>query len=136
MDVAFLGLGQMGTGMVGRLIEAGHRVTVWNRDGAKAAPFAARGARVAASPAEAARVGTVMTMLANDAAVEAVVLGEAGLLAAGPGLLHVSCCTSPAARSAPPSRSGWRRRMPKRASASSRRRCWGGPTWRRRDGWR
>ncbi|NOG72227.1 NAD(P)-dependent oxidoreductase [Roseicella sp. DB1501] len=93
MDVAFLGLGQMGTGMVGRLIEAGHRVTVWNRDGAKAAPFAARGARVAASPAEAAQVGTVMTMLANDAAVEAVVLGEAGLLAAGSGLLHVSCST-------------------------------------------
>ncbi|MEN0073750.1 MAG: NAD(P)-dependent oxidoreductase [Paracraurococcus sp.] len=93
MDVAFLGLGQMGAGMVGRLIEAGHRVTVWNRDAAKAAPFAARGARVAASPAEAARAGIAMTMLANDAAVEAVALGEAGLLAAGPGLLHVSCST-------------------------------------------
>ncbi|RAI59952.1 NAD(P)-dependent oxidoreductase [Roseicella frigidaeris] len=93
MEVAFLGLGQMGTGMVGRLLEAGHRVTVWNRDGAKSAPFAARGAQVAASPAAAARAGTAMTMLANDAAVEAVVFGAAGLLAAGPGLLHVSCST-------------------------------------------
>jgi 3-hydroxyisobutyrate dehydrogenase-like beta-hydroxyacid dehydrogenase len=43
MDVAFLGLGQMGFGMAGQLIEAGHRVVVWNRDAAKSAPFGERG---------------------------------------------------------------------------------------------
>ncbi|WP_411906948.1 NAD(P)-dependent oxidoreductase [Rhizobium mayense] len=93
MDVAFIGLGQMGSGMVDNLVAAGHQVTVWNRDRAKAEPFAARGAKVAAELAAAARAGTVMTMLADDAAVEAVVFGDGGLLAAGPGLLHISCST-------------------------------------------
>ena len=93
MDVAFLGLGQMGSGMTGRLIDAGYRTTLWNRDRAKAEPFAVRGASIAASPSEAARAGIALTMLANDDAVEAVVVGETGLLAAGPGLLHVSCST-------------------------------------------
>lgn len=93
MDVAFIGLGQMGSGMAANLVEAGHQVTVWNRNRAKAEPFAARGAEVAVDLATAARAGTAMTMLANDAAVEAVVFGDGGLLAAGPGLLHISCST-------------------------------------------
>jgi 3-hydroxyisobutyrate dehydrogenase-like beta-hydroxyacid dehydrogenase len=93
MDVAFIGLGQMGSGMADNLVAAGHRVTVWNRDRTKAEPFAARGATVAADLAAAAQAGTVMTMLANDAAVEAVLSGDGGLLAAGPDLLHVSCST-------------------------------------------
>lgn len=93
MRVAFVGLGQMGIGMAGRLIEAGHQVTVWNRDHAKATPLVERGAVLAADPAEASRAGTVFTMLANDDALEAVAFGEAGLLAAGPGILHVSCST-------------------------------------------
>ncbi|WJH38752.1 NAD(P)-dependent oxidoreductase (plasmid) [Aliirhizobium terrae] len=91
MDVSFIGLGQMGSGMADNLVAAGHQVTVWDR--AKAEPFAARGAQVAADLAAAARAGTVMTMLADDAAVEAVVFGDGGLLAAGPSLLHISCST-------------------------------------------
>lgn len=93
MDVAMIGLGQMGGGMAGQLIGAGNRVTVWNRDRSKAEPFAKDGANIAASPAEAARVGVVLTMLANDDAVSAVVFGDDGLLTAGPGILHVSCST-------------------------------------------
>jgi 3-hydroxyisobutyrate dehydrogenase-like beta-hydroxyacid dehydrogenase len=93
MDAALIGLGQMGSGMADNLLTAGHKLTVWNRDGAKAEPFAARGATIAADLATAARAGTVMTMLADDAAVEAVVFGDGGLLAAGPGLLHISCST-------------------------------------------
>lgn len=93
MDVAIIGLGQMGSGMAIQLIEAGHRVTVWNRDKAKAQALAERGAAVADSPADAARVGTVLTMLANDDAVDAVSFGDAGILAAGPDLLHISCST-------------------------------------------
>jgi 3-hydroxyisobutyrate dehydrogenase-like beta-hydroxyacid dehydrogenase len=93
MDVAFIGLGQMGSGMAANLVAAGHQVTVWNRDRTKAEPFAERGATVAADLAAAARAGTVVTMLANDAAVEAVSFGDGGLLAAGPGMLHISCST-------------------------------------------
>lgn len=93
MDVGFVGLGQMGAGMAGRLLDAGHGVTVWNRDPAKAAALVARGARAAASPAEAARAGIVFTMLADDAALQAVTEGDGGILAAGEGVLHISCST-------------------------------------------
>src|ERR1700760_2195926 len=93
MDVALIGLGQMGSGMAERLIAAGHNVTVWNRDRSKAAPLAARGARVAVTPADAAQSGIVLSMLANDTAVEAVVFGDQGVLAAGRNVLHVSCST-------------------------------------------
>jgi 3-hydroxyisobutyrate dehydrogenase-like beta-hydroxyacid dehydrogenase len=93
MEVAFIGLGQMGAGMADRLIAAGHQVTVWNRDPAKAAPLAARGAHVAPTPQAAASVGLVFSMLANDEAVEAVTWGAQGVLAAGPDVLHISCST-------------------------------------------
>ena len=93
MDVGFFGLGQMGSGMAGQLIEAGHRVAVWNRDIAKAAPLEQRGASIAASPRDAARTAVVMTMLANDDAVEAVVFGDDGIISAGPDVFHISCST-------------------------------------------
>ncbi|WP_239479300.1 NAD(P)-dependent oxidoreductase [Lichenicola cladoniae] len=63
------------------------------RGPAKTSRFVERGASSAANPAAAARVDTVFTMLANDDALEAVAFGDAGLLAAGPGILHVSCST-------------------------------------------
>jgi 3-hydroxyisobutyrate dehydrogenase-like beta-hydroxyacid dehydrogenase len=70
--VAFLGLGQMGGRMAGRLVAAGHEVTVWNRTRAKAE--AVTGARVADTPgAAAAGSDIVITMLADPAAVNAVV---------------------------------------------------------------
>ena len=47
MRVAFLGLGKMGAGMAGRLIAAGHAVSVYNRTAERTAPFAKLGARVA-----------------------------------------------------------------------------------------
>jgi 3-hydroxyisobutyrate dehydrogenase-like beta-hydroxyacid dehydrogenase len=93
MDVGFVGLGQMGAGMAGRLLEAGHRVAVWNRDPAKTAGLVAKGARHAISPADAAKSGIVITMLANDAALEAVTEGAGGLLSAGENVLHISCST-------------------------------------------
>lgn len=93
MDVSFVGLGQMGSGMARQLVAAGHAVTVWNRDPAKADAFATVGARVASSPADAARAGVVLSMLANDAALEAVVFGPDGILSAGTATLHVSCST-------------------------------------------
>jgi len=93
MKIGFVGLGQMGAGMADRLLAAGHELLVWNRDRAKAEPLAAKGASVAASPAEAASVGVVFTMLANDDAVEAVTFGEGGILSAGSGVLHIASST-------------------------------------------
>lgn len=70
--VAFLGLGKMGHGMAGRLLEAGFDVAVWNRSRAKADDLIRRGARWADSPAEAARdARAILTMVADDAASQA-----------------------------------------------------------------
>jgi 3-hydroxyisobutyrate dehydrogenase-like beta-hydroxyacid dehydrogenase len=85
MKVAFLGLGHMGLPMAKHVVAAGHDVAVWNRSRKEVA-----GARVAASPAEAARgAEVVMTMLADDRAVEEVI-GAAQL---GSEQIHVSCST-------------------------------------------
>ena len=80
MDVGFIGLGAMGSGMAGRLLEAGHSVTVFNRSREKAELFAARGAKVANSVAETCRGDAVFTMLADDNAVHEIVFGERGVL--------------------------------------------------------
>lgn len=98
MKIGVIGLGQMGAAMARNLLAAGHEVIVWNRDATKAAPLVAQGATLAATPAEAAAGGFVISMLADDTAVEAVTLGQGGLLgAAVPGLVHLSMSTiSPA----------------------------------------
>jgi len=82
--IAFLGLGLMGSGMARRLIDAGFPLAVYNRDPAKAAPFAAT-AEVAATPGQAAaRADIIISMVANDEAARAVWLGGDGALAAAP----------------------------------------------------
>ena len=94
MKVGFIGLGHMGAGMAANLLKAGHEVSVYNRTPGKTAPLAELGARVATTIAEACQGEAVMTMLANDEAVESVAYGEAGLLASlRPGGLHVSSST-------------------------------------------
>jgi 3-hydroxyisobutyrate dehydrogenase-like beta-hydroxyacid dehydrogenase len=94
MEAAFLGLGAMGHAMAGRVLAAGHRLQVWNRSPEKARDLEAAGAQLAATPADAARAGVVLTSLADDEAVLAVVEGEAGILAGlPPGGLHVSLST-------------------------------------------
>lgn len=80
MKLGFCGLGLMGAPMVCQLLAAGHGVTVWNRSAAKAAPLAALGAQVAATPARAASgVDGVFMCLFDAAAVEAVVFGSDGV---------------------------------------------------------
>jgi 3-hydroxyisobutyrate dehydrogenase-like beta-hydroxyacid dehydrogenase len=94
MNVGFIGLGRMGSAMVRRLLRADHRVTVYNRTREKADALRADGAGVADSVAEACRADIVVTMLADDGAVEAIVFGAAGVLASLPtGALHVSSST-------------------------------------------
>lgn len=76
MKVAFLGLGIMGRPMASNLVKAGHEVTVWNRTAGKEV----EGARVAASPGEAAQGAEVVWMCLSDtAAVESVLFGPNGV---------------------------------------------------------
>ena len=93
--IAFLGLGQMGTPMATRLLQAGHQLTVWNRTPERGKPLAAAGATVARSPAEAgAGTAFAITMLATPEALTEVVLGEHGLVRAlGPGQVHIDMST-------------------------------------------
>jgi 3-hydroxyisobutyrate dehydrogenase-like beta-hydroxyacid dehydrogenase len=95
MKLGFIGLGGMGRAMAQNLLTAGHELTVYNRTRARAEALRERGAKVADSPADAA-VGNeaVVTMLADDRAVEETVFGPDGLargLAAG--AIHVSSST-------------------------------------------
>jgi len=94
MNVGFIGLGRMGTGMAESLLRAGHHVTVYNRSADKARPLEERGAHVASSVAEICANPVVFTMLADDGALEAVAYGEDGLLRClNRGALHVSSST-------------------------------------------
>jgi 3-hydroxyisobutyrate dehydrogenase-like beta-hydroxyacid dehydrogenase len=94
MKVGFIGLGHMGTGMASSLLKAGHEVTVYNRTKAKAEVLTAQGAKAATTIAEACLGDAVITMLANDEAVESVVLGRKGVIASlRAGALHVSSST-------------------------------------------
>jgi 3-hydroxyisobutyrate dehydrogenase-like beta-hydroxyacid dehydrogenase len=95
MDIAFLGLGGMGSGMARSLMKHGHKVTVWNRSSEPAEAIHEQGAQVAATPAEAARHAEIaITMLADDRAVESVVLGGNGLAEGLPKYaVHVSMST-------------------------------------------
>lgn len=95
MKVGFIGLGQMGIGMAGNLLKAGHDLRVYNRTPEKAKPLEADGAQLAATPAQAADgADVVITMVADDDALESIVLGETGLLAGqGKGTIHISAST-------------------------------------------
>jgi 3-hydroxyisobutyrate dehydrogenase-like beta-hydroxyacid dehydrogenase len=95
MKVGFIGLGQMGSGMATRLVEAGHDVTVWNRTRAKTEPLRAKEASVADTPAGACEgAEAVFTILSDDHAVEAVTFGDDGILGALPrGAVHISSST-------------------------------------------
>ena len=94
MQVGFIGIGRMGSGMAANLIAAGHALTVYNRSPAKAKRLLAKGARLAKTSADAARGDVVITMLADDRAAEAVVFGPDGILETlPPGGVHLSMST-------------------------------------------
>src|SRR5262245_59327636 len=81
MKIAFLGTGLMGTAFVRRLLARQEEVTVWNRTAARTQALAAEGARVAATPAEAAAgAERLFLSLSDDDSV------DAALAAALPGL--------------------------------------------------
>ncbi|MEN3333173.1 MAG: hypothetical protein V7641_2538 [Blastocatellia bacterium] len=102
MKVGFIGLGQMGIGIARNLIRAGHDLAVYNRTRSRAEELKGEGAQVADSVADAASgVDVLVTMLADDAAVEQVIFGDGGAIAALPrGAVHLSMSTISVALSA------------------------------------
>ena len=81
MKIGVCGTGRMGSSIAQRLIAVGHEVGVWNRNADKTKPLTEAGARLYASPAELLKgCETVVVMLLNDAASEAVYRGPSGIL--------------------------------------------------------
>lgn len=80
MRVGFIGLGRMGQGMASRVLGGGHELLVYNRTAGKAADLAKAGAKVAGSVAEVCTDRElVISMVADDTALEAVTLGPGGV---------------------------------------------------------
>jgi 3-hydroxyisobutyrate dehydrogenase len=94
-NLAFLGLGVMGAPMAGHLRAAGHTVAVWNRTAAKADPLKALGARVATSPADAARGAEALFVCVGDTPdVDQVLFGKDGAATGlASGSLVIDCST-------------------------------------------
>ena len=94
--VGWVGVGVMGRHMAGHLMNAGHSASVFSRTASKCQPLVDAGARLAASPREAAEgCDVVFTMVGAPADVESVTLGVDGVLAGlAPGALLVDCTTS------------------------------------------
>ena len=94
-NLGFVGLGVMGGRVAKRLLDAGHRVTGYNRTKAKAAWLADRGLELVDTPREAAAAGEVVfTMVSDTAALRTVTEGADGILAGlGPGKVYVDMST-------------------------------------------
>jgi 3-hydroxyisobutyrate dehydrogenase-like beta-hydroxyacid dehydrogenase len=93
MDVGFIGLGAMGSGMALRLIGAGHKVLVWNRSPLPAAKLSEHGAVPVEHPRDAFQADAAITMLADDQAIERGILERGALDHARPGLVHTISAT-------------------------------------------
>ena len=94
MEIGFIGLGRMGTGMAASLQRAGNTLTVYNRTPGKNEDLVRAGAKRASRIAEACSGDAIITMLADDSALESVVYGEDGLLASlSEATLHISSST-------------------------------------------
>jgi len=95
VKVGFIGAGSMGSGMARNLIKAGHSVTVYNRTKSRAEALKEFGAQVAETPADAAKnAEALITMLADDTAVEGVILGPGDVIHSLPsGSVQISMST-------------------------------------------
>ncbi|HXZ78686.1 MAG TPA: NAD(P)-dependent oxidoreductase [Terriglobales bacterium] len=95
MRVGFIGLGNMGQAMAQNLLKAGHELTVYNRSRNRTEPFQSAGAKVASSPADAARFAEVLiTMLADDNALEDVLFEPGNAVQSlAKGAIHLSMST-------------------------------------------
>jgi 3-hydroxyisobutyrate dehydrogenase-like beta-hydroxyacid dehydrogenase len=94
MKTGFIGLGHMGSTMAANLVKAGHDVIVFNRNPEKARALLDLGARAAGRIADACHGDIVITMLADDTALEHVALAEGGILGnLATGAIHISMST-------------------------------------------
>ena len=95
MKVGFIGLGGMGSGIARNLIKGGHELAVYNRTRSKAEDLAGAGARIAATPVEAASgAEAVITMLADDRAVEETIFEPGNAIdSIAAGAVHISMST-------------------------------------------
>jgi 3-hydroxyisobutyrate dehydrogenase-like beta-hydroxyacid dehydrogenase len=93
MKVGFIGLGQMGQAMAGRLIEAGHELIVYNRSPEAARALARKGAAVAGNAGGVLDTEVVITMLADDAAIEAVWIGGQLVQKRASSCIHLNMAT-------------------------------------------
>ena len=94
MKVGFIGLGHMGAGMAANLVKTGHDVTVYNRTRRKVEALVAQGAKAAPSVSDACTGDAVITMLADDDAVESVVFSGGGVIGSLPAAaIHISSST-------------------------------------------
>lgn len=91
----FVGLGIMGQGMAANLLKAGFPLTIWNRTAAKMDGLVEQGAKAAANPGEVAASSDIVIICVSDTPdVEAVILGDDGILAqAKPGSVVIDCST-------------------------------------------
>ncbi len=80
MKIGFIGLGQMGLPMARNLLKAGHALTVFNRTTSRAENLRGEGATVAQHPTAVCAADIVISVLAHDAAIEAVLLGAENLV--------------------------------------------------------
>ena len=93
-EVGFIGLGAMGEPIAANLIAAGYKLRVYNRTASKADALVAAGATRVERPGDAAVTGgVVITMLADDAALEQVTLGGGLAERLGRGGIHISMST-------------------------------------------
>jgi 3-hydroxyisobutyrate dehydrogenase-like beta-hydroxyacid dehydrogenase len=91
MKVGLIGLGNMGAAMAANLLRAVHSVTVYNRTASKADALIQQGAKLATEVAIACRGDALITMLADDHAVESIAFADSGLLERlDPRTIHVS----------------------------------------------
>jgi 3-hydroxyisobutyrate dehydrogenase-like beta-hydroxyacid dehydrogenase len=95
MKVGFVGLGNMGSAMARNLIKAGHTVTVYNQTRSRAEALQSLSATVARTPGEAAfGAEALITMVADDRAVEDVIFGQGSVIGSLPaGAVHISMST-------------------------------------------
>jgi 3-hydroxyisobutyrate dehydrogenase-like beta-hydroxyacid dehydrogenase len=95
VDVAVLGMGQMGGAVAGRLLDGSHRVRIWNRTPGRAPELVERGAVESGTAAEAATgADVVLTSLTDDDAVlDVLAPGGSVLRGVGPDTAVVDCST-------------------------------------------
>jgi 3-hydroxyisobutyrate dehydrogenase-like beta-hydroxyacid dehydrogenase len=94
MEASLIGIGNMGRGIAKSLLRAGHQLTVYNRTAQRAEALRQDRAFPVSTIAEASKTGMVLTMLADDAALEFAVFGAGGILSSLPaGGIHLSLST-------------------------------------------